>query len=1130
MHTTAPLKISLFGNPEVSREGKVLTNFRHRKTFALLAYLAVTGESHSRERLAGLLWGQASETNALGGLRKVLAELRSAIGPYLVEQNRSVAFNQDLPSFVDVVQFEQRLSEGLVRKAELLNSAQSAALQKAVDLYTNDFLNGFYIRRAPVFEDWVTLTRERLRLNALDGLYLLGKAAYRQSHFAASIRYTRQLLELEPCHEEAHRQLMSLYALTGQRDMALLQYETCQNILEATYQIAPQEETISLYERILQEPAQSARGGGFDLPIPTTPLVGRQADLDALQTQLSDANCKLLTILGPGGSGKTHLALGLAGHLQESYPDRFQDGIVFVPLSALRSIEALPSAIAHQIDFQFHKEQTPIRQLSEHLAGRHMLLILDNFEHLLTHTTGEAGSSATETEPVDANMLSLIQQYAPEIKIVVTSRVRLQIKEEYIYPLSGIAYPSHGTESASALESSPAVTLFIQNAQRMSPDFEADDANLAKIGSICRQVRGLPLGILLAAGWSSLLSPAEIAAQLSQESGMDLLESEHGDFPLRQRSLRAVLSYSWKLLTEHDQATLAALSLFRGTFGLSAAQHVSEASLSGLRSLVDHSLLQRTQNGRYEIHEFTRQFLRQKLEDGEAVRRKFLDYYANRFPSWAMGIKTDQQLAVLKTMDLEIDNLQAAWEIAISTSNLDFLDQALESMWLYYLRRHRFTEGLHLSQGLVSYFERPEGQNQMEKSAKYTRLYARALTWMGVFTPLLDAETPIRKGLAVMEAQQTTSDHSQETLAVIGRIYYELAWVLSQIGKIPEAIKLLEKCIAICEQVNDRWMLGNALNTLGSLLWDQSEYDLSNRYSRESLKIQQEIGNQYGIASALLWLGMNALFKGDYQGEAQIRESVSLYTKMGDYQKVVDGVGLAGVALMILGKFEEGRSLIEETVMTDPRLTFRQEETESVLACAYMHLGDYEKAHQLAKSGLKNARQLGNPFAMSFSLLMSGWLALIEGENNRAFELFEESGTLSDRHGLKDVYTWALASQCFAATLLGDIPGAQKAMKGALDTAVEIESYIGMVFSGIYGLPLVTELGGAELGIELYAALATIPIMANSVLFTEQIGKRCQTAAEGLPARTVAAAQARGEKLDLAEIIAKINALFPEND
>ena len=1116
------VSITLFGNIQIHRDGISLSNFRHRKSLAVLAYLAATGESHSRESLAGLLWGQATDSNALGGLRKALAELRKALGPYLIEENRSVALNLDLPIKIDSIRFEQGIASTIGHKAEMLNEAKSTALREAIDLYTNDFLQGFYVQRAPDFEDWVTLTRERLRLNMLDGLYLLSKDAYRQSDYQTAIHYSRRLLEMEPCHEEAHRQLMSLLALTGQRDLALRQYELCGEILKETYNLPPQPETTNLYERIQQEPAQTTTNTKYQIPQPSTPLIGRQADLDALKNRLTA--CRTLTILGPGGSGKTHLTLELANQLAQMPNSPYPDGILFIPLAALRSIEALPSAIAYQVDFQFHKESAPIEQLNEYLSSRKMLLILDNFEHLIGPEVEQ-----TKTEiPSHAEILIHILQNAPDIKILVTSRVSLNLQEEHIYPLGGIAYPERESPSAQYFADSPAVQLFLQNAQRLSPGFKADASNLHEIANICRQVQGLPLGILLAASWSSLLSPAEIATRLAKETGINLLETDSIDFPARQRSLGAVMNYSWKLLNPDEQASMAALSIFRGSFSLDDAQQVTGASLRTLRTLVNHSLIQKNQNNRFEIHEFTRQFAQQRLENREDIQDKFLDNYTGRFPGWTANIRSSQQLDTIQTLDQEIDNLRAAWDIAFSNQNLDYLDQAIETMGQYYNWRHRYQEGLQIFQELTGYFQSPAGREKMESAEKYIHLYAKALTQQGTFSPLIPAEAPIRQSLEILENLQAAGDTSQKTKLAIAQTSYQLALIISQTGQNAEAVQILETCLEIFNQMDERWYLAKSLIILGSLYWDQSKYELSKKHLMQSLPIFNELGDYRGISSTKLWLGMNSIFQGDAKGAQLIRESAAILKEQGEIDQIINGIELAAVGLMVVGNYEEAHTLINENVMNDTRYTYRQGTTiEAVFTTLLIHLGQYNEAAKRAENSVKRTKKNGNPYGVGFSLTTYGWHLLRENKNQQAFDRFQESVEICKSNSLKDVYTWARSSQSFAAARLEDLTTAQQAFEDALHTAIEIESYIGMVLAITFGLPVITELEGTELAIEISAACAQIPLIANSTFFSEFIIQPVQALANELPAEIAAAAQTRGRSLTLDEIIGKLQKMVP---
>ena len=444
-------------------------------------------------------------------------------------------------------------------------------------------------------------------------------------------------------------------------------------------------------------------------------------------------------------------------------PPAYANGIVFVPLSALRSIEAVPSAIAHQLGFQFHKESPPIQQLCEYLSDKQMLLILDNFEHLIRHPsrTGDQlkaeieitdhqcefqerrfSSAEGAKEEMNTGILTRILQYAPGIKLLVTSRIRLNIKEEYIYPLRGIEYPSLDERITPDSVVSPAVQLFVQSASRINPEFKSDSETLADITKICRRVQGLPLGILLAAGWSNLLSTREIAVQLSDENSIDLLESENEDYPDRQRSLRAMLDYSWKLLSVNEQTTLTALSIFRGTFSLEAAQKVTGTGLGDLRSLIDHSLLKRTPGGRYEIHEFTRQFAQQKLADIVSVRASYWHYYGDRLSAWAADIKSERQVEAIEIMDMEIDNIRVAFDLAVTAGNLEFIDKALEGLCSYYDWRYRYPEGLSACRALV---------RSLEESGSNDHLLARALTWQGIFSPTDSAEVFLRRSLSIFD-------------------------------------------------------------------------------------------------------------------------------------------------------------------------------------------------------------------------------------------------------------------------------------------------------------------------------------------------------------------------------------------
>ena len=1104
----APLIITLLGKLEITLNGVPLAG-RRRKSLALLAYLAATGKACRRETLAGLLWGEASEVNANAGLRKALAELRTLIGPYLLEKDRQISFNRSLPYRLDADAFEQGVAGIGKRQGVSLSPEEAATLATAIDGYHGDFLTGFYVQRAPEFEEWVTLQRERLRLAAIDGLYTLSVYSYSRGDFQQSRHYTRRLLEMDPCQEEAHRQMMSLLALGGQRELALRQYQHCRQTLADTFGVAPQAETTALYQRIREGTDTGPSTEGHTLPIPPTPLLGREAEIEAIEARLTDPDCRLLTLLGPGGIGKTHLALTVGQRLIERRPPLFADGLYFVPLNPLRSIDALPTTIAHHLGYRFHKNDPPFKQLLNYLASQKLLLILDNFEHLL-----EKGMDS------ETNILTGLLGAAPGVKLMITSRVRLNLQGEHLHPLSGIEFPA-AKKDRLRTKPFPAMQLFIQSVQRIAPNFTADKADLAAIAQICRQVRGLPLGILLAAGWATILSPAEIAARLTintgeAETGLDLLESDGADLPARHRSLRRVFAYSWNLLASREQTVLANLSIFRGTFSLEAAQQIAGAGLGDLRSLVARSLVQRGSSGRYEIHELLRQFARYALEDDTEVRARHCAYYTARLEAWAADIKSEQQMAAIEALDLEIDNARAAWDWAVARGDLAAVAQAIDGVCLYYGWRYRLPEGLSACRTLIERFRQPEFS---ERTSQINRITAKALAWQSIFDNTNRSEPLLRQSLVCLDNPATEQADARSEWAFT---LHHLARIVSQTGGLDEAGLMYAQSMALYKTLGDRWGLANALRGRGILLWDSSAYAQAQEFLEESLKIDREIGNRRGMAASLNWLGNIALFRGELEGEKLIRESRAIYAALGDHLSLIESTSQACVALMMMGQYDKARDLMQEKRMIDHRMDFRQDAIHSLLAGALIHLGAYEEARIHAKTGLKLARRLGDAYGLGFALVVNGWLAMADKQDELALSLFRENANHCETYNLKELLSWTLACWGLVEPRLGQLESAKAHLISALQTALEIKSFVATVFALAGSIPVLADFKDGDRVIEWYAAVSHYPMVANSAWFGDLVGRRVEILAEQLSPDVVAGAKERGVEQELNAVAAKV--------
>ena len=535
----AHLSIRLLGSFQVTLDGQPVTAFESDKVRALLAYLAVEAERpHRRERLAGLLWPDTTERSARVNLRHVLANLRQAIGdreatpPFLHISRRSIQFNRESDAWVDAKAFSDLVESGVPDPQTL------PRFEEVVSLYRGSFLEGFSLADSAAFEEWVLLETERLRRLATEATLQLVDCHEERGEYDVALGYARSLVELDPLLEAGHQRVMRNLAIRGQRSGAVAQYEACRQVLEQELGVEPAPETTALYQRILAgeiaAPAEATGPPPQNLPPQVTPFVGREAVLSEIGERLEDPVCRLLTLVGPGGSGKTRLALEAAERQLEHYPQ----GVFFVSLAPLNSAESIVPTVAEAVGFTFYPGGEPQQQLLNYLRAKRMLLLLDNYEHLLE----------------GAGVVSEVLKTAPEVKVLVTSRARLNVGGEHRYQVTGMDYPDaeqmgnlredavQSIRSAQEALHYSAVKLFLQGARRALPGFELTEENLSDVVQICHLVEGMPLAIRLAASWVDTLTVAQIASEITQS--LDLLETELLDVPERQRSVRATINHS----------------------------------------------------------------------------------------------------------------------------------------------------------------------------------------------------------------------------------------------------------------------------------------------------------------------------------------------------------------------------------------------------------------------------------------------------------------------------------------------------------------------------------------------------------------------------------------------------------
>jgi predicted ATPase/DNA-binding SARP family transcriptional activator len=603
------LEIHTFGGLRVHVGGNHLPPLEARTAEAMLVYLARERRPVPRDVLAEFLWPDRPLGSAKANLRTALHRVRRRLEPFVITDHGAVALRGTV--WTDVHAFEAHLRAG--RPGE------------ALALYRGAFLEGFYLDASPAFEAWAADEQERLRQLAIAAHQDEVARRSASGDDAAALEQAYRLIRLDPLHEPAHRAVLRLLARAGRRVEALRHLETYRTRLRDEYDVEPDAATLVLADRIrdsgteapelhtlaaapeavardapgdatMRTGAPRRAGVATGFPAFAGAFIGRQVALNTALHRLAHPDCRWLTVVGPGGAGKTRLVTEAAHRVLEAFPD----GVVFVPLAGVREPDHVLPTLAQLLDFDVQPGADLARQLASFLSAKRLLLVLDNLEHLV------------DAAPVVTGVL----RSAPHVQVLATSRTRLHLSEEWLLPIVGLPGPDD------------AQRLFALHAARADPDFDPRD-HVDAVAEICRQVEGFPLAIELAATWVNAVPCERIAAQLAH--GSALLAAPRRQGPTRHRSIESVFAASWDHLPDDLRIVFARLAIFRGGFLPTDALRVAGAPHGLLLDLVDRSLVRVAPGGRLELHELARRYAADRLaERGETrdVARRHLHTYA----------------------------------------------------------------------------------------------------------------------------------------------------------------------------------------------------------------------------------------------------------------------------------------------------------------------------------------------------------------------------------------------------------------------------------------------------------------------------------------------------------------------
>lgn len=933
------LRITLFAAFSLVSDDSPVAGCSSGRLQSLLAYLLLHRHApQPRHHIAYVLWPDVPEDRARSSLRNLVYQLRNALPLYdscVAADSRTLQWRFDAPCTLDVADFEAALKSA-GHSPE--NPVKRYWLEVATSLYKGDLLPGNY-------DEWLTSLRYELRQRFERALIQLAELCEQTEDFQAALPHAQRYARFAPLDEANTIRLMRLYARHGDRTGVQRAYDQCATALSAELGLQPAPATQQAYSQYLREAAMPAAVSSSPaqpkrrppaLPRPIASLVGREHELTQITRHLKEPDCRLLNIVGPGGMGKTRLALAAAHELQSC----FAQGAAFVTAVAVADAANLPQALADGLELAYTGRTSIEQQLMLYLADKEMLLVLDNLEHL----------------PSAGELLMDLLSGAPALKLIVTSRGRLHLPQEWVLDLEGLPIP---TEAGEWTKDS-AATLFLQRARRVKMSFAPTPDDRRAILAICRLVDGVPLALELAANWVRLLSVSEIAAEISRDLDFLTAPAPVARVVERHRSLRVVFDHSWRLLSPVEQRLLGRLSLFRGGFTRDAARVVADLPadvpiLPLLVSLIDKSLLRRTSERRYDLHELIRQYAAAHLNSDPGEAGVALECYAAYYLSWLQTtlprLRSSEQREMLREIGPELNNIRAAWDWAVAHSHLSLLKESAWVIWYYFDLRNMYGE------------------------------------FVGMF---------VRAEEAILRAKDSANSNQTDSLAAqcdnaVCHLRIWRAFSGLRLGHVTEMRDLMQDSLTILRRQGDLAGLGDGLWVHGILSWLSGDFEVAAADLQESLEVNQALQRPWQVSFAYVLLGAVRHEQGGYnQAYELLGQGLAQSRRLGVPRNTVFALGLLARTTTALGRPEEVTQLMHENL----RLATEMEDY-SAMAYALENLGlALQAAGQLGEAwdhfqrAIAYHSEIADAWSASRTLSYAGQLALLQGDIREARRCF----------------------------------------------------------------------------------------------------------------------------------------------
>jgi predicted ATPase/DNA-binding SARP family transcriptional activator len=857
------LTLAFLNQFAVQLNGRFLHRFESDNARALLVYLVLEAQqAHRRSHLAALFWPDHADKEARNNLRQTLFKLRRTLKdeqrdpPFLQITNQTVQWCADVDVDVDVWQLTAVLNQ--------FTSEKTIEPDTLLSLYAGPLLAEAGLDAGLGFEEWLLVKREQLHRQVMGALAALTANTLAQRDWQTAVKISSRQVALDPWREEAYQQLMQALVGQGQRTAALAIFEQCRELLWQELGVTPMPQTVTLYEQIkVSDLVQTRDDDGetavssqptalnHNLPTDLTPFIGREAILEKAAVHLANSDCRLLTLNGLGGIGKTRLSLQLARQMLGQYAD----GVWVVPLAGLPADctdEQLETAVVSALPMMPGGALPLRQQLTNFLRQRHLLLILDNFEHIL--------SSATR--------ITHLLAAAPQVQCVVTSRQPLAVAGEWVLNVPPLSYPQASVElDEEASARFEAVRLFFQHARMRRADFSLSVVAEPFVIRICQLVEGHPLALELAASWVDTLSCHEIAQEIA--TSLALLRDDSGQRPLRHASIEQIMQHSWARLTADERVILNKMALFTGGCTREAAQQVTGATLPLLKSLINRSLLRlevnHQQAARYVLHELVRHFaLTMLANEGELENGRFqhAHYYLPFLAAQEANLMTAHMVAAMEKIQPEMDNIERAWQWAIDQKQCALLAQTAPALTGFLQNNGRFAIGQQLLKfALTACPETPQLKNRL----------AAMLNMLGV-------EAVLSIQLTTEAFMQATAVHDEREAAYACLTH---GATLRRSSHFTAAWDMLETGLSLLSANDDPWLTAALATQLCTLIPMLDRYDDAPKYGQIALQASAKSGQPPICFVANYALSQIAMRQSDMRMAEQYTEAG--LAALGDY-------------------------------------------------------------------------------------------------------------------------------------------------------------------------------------------------------------------------------------------------------